>query len=125
MSAPLDSQRVQTYFLDVLPHPPPILTIPGFTHPVRDIYLEEIYRQEMVSFDGVSSTLKELLREGESNASKEGEIDYGLLRKLILYVDSDEFASKNPGPAQGSVLVFLPGVGEITRLLSELKSASS
>ncbi|GAB5037844.1 Hypothetical protein NocV09_11500010, partial [Nannochloropsis oceanica] len=88
-------------------------------------YLEEIYRQETVSFDGVSSTLKKLLREGESNASKEGEIDYGLLRKLILYVDSDEFASKNPGPAQGSVLVFLPGVGEITRLLSELKSASS
>jgi len=31
----------------------------------------------MVSFDGVSSTLKKLLREGESNASKEGEIDYG------------------------------------------------
>ena len=43
----------------------------------------------------------------------EAQIDYDLIERLILYVDNSE-------PRDGAFLVFLPGIGEVSRLIDRL-----
>jgi HrpA-like RNA helicase len=44
----------------------------------------------------------------------EGAIDFDLLEDLVLYIDAKE--------SDGSILVFLPGMGEIVHLCSRLEA---
>ena len=43
MSATLDAAAFAEYFAPALSSSPPVVTIPGFTHPVRDLFLEDVF----------------------------------------------------------------------------------
>ena len=110
MSATMDTKRLAAYFCDALPQsaaPPPILGIPGFTHPVEDIYLEKICGPK--GFLGYTpARLRKVLEDdsiGQGNPEggdreKEATIDYRLLGHLIRHICGPEFARSDPGPAQ-------------------------
>ncbi|EKM84037.1 hypothetical protein AGABI1DRAFT_51702 [Agaricus bisporus var. burnettii JB137-S8] len=107
----------------------PVLAIPGITHPVTDIYLEDI-----VSITGYSiGQLKDIdnkkldeLRfyHGDDfsdetlavihNLTSSGNIDYQLIATLLAHIIEKH--------ERGGVLIFLPGVNEIKRCIDTIKS---
>ena len=125
MSATMDADRFSKYFGDNTPH----IHIPGFTHPVQDYSLEDVLtltgyipprnpkshnhvKRDYVHNDEddpisapVSCAVPLIERLKRMN---ENEIDYkliSLLIKTLLETKEDD----------GSILVFLPGAGEIDK----------
>ncbi len=131
MSATMDADRFAKYFGESTPR----MHIPGFTHPVQDFSLEDVL--EMTGYippkknpahvkrdyfqddeDGPSERNTSLipvtcaipLNERLKRAN-ENEIDYNLISVLVkTLIQRKEVEGDN-----GSILVFLPGAGEIDR----------
>jgi ATP-dependent RNA helicase DHX57 len=51
-------------------------------------------------------------------------LDYRLLVSLVRHViTSPDFKEQYPGAAEGAILIFMPGVGEISRLVRDLQAS--
>lgn len=123
MSATANAQLFSSYF----PFHVPIISIPGFTHPVQQIYLEDFIEDVDPSgldrpsrFSSSSSTVtkskdtkaqaEKYRQQGHSEPAiacmmsvDEGGINYGLIAEVIRRIDRED-----PDPS-GAVLIFMPG----------------
>ncbi|TCD63345.1 hypothetical protein EIP91_005646 [Steccherinum ochraceum] len=129
MSATINHEIFIKYFNNA-----PLLTIPGFTHPVKDIYLEMTlpsitYRPSNVkglkkmteeekyklhheySAEGLDDECKRAIQ----TISRSDRIDYELVAAIVRHIVSS--ADKPAG-----ILIFLPGVQEIRQCLEALRS---
>ena len=121
MSATVDARVFSSYFLGA-----PILTIPGFTHPVEDIYLETFVRnigftredylssrtnrksdqkadgddEDTIDFKDPESYYSLFLKDVDKGREN---INYTLITRLVQSICSD------PESKEGAILIFLPG----------------
>lgn len=119
----------------------PVMFIPGFTFPVTEYYKGDF--EEAVSSGGGTSSRGGRDDEEEGGEEREaargrpersrpprkGDIDYDLLVKLIVSLCSGVPAvtrGKETVPmmsrAEGSILVFVPGVPEINKVMTQLQA---
>lgn len=131
MSATMDSARLARYFSDGRGPSPPVLHIPGFTHPVQDVWLPELLGPAFLDLPPTHRMRRALEEDDDDSSSRptrggagpsSSSLDYKLLVQVVRHVCGPDFASRHPGPSQGAVLVFMPGVGEISRLINELQA---
>jgi len=136
MSATLNSELFSSYFDDA-----PIFEIPGFTYPVKEVYLEDIY--ELIDYEPKyepskkeknltkvdeemwakyytsrgynSNTLRKIQRYDKESmkTSSTNLINYELIGKVVEYICNKEDS--------GDILIFLPGVMEIRKCMETLK----
>lgn len=126
MSATMDVEQLSSMFTTS----PPIVKMPGRTFPVTQLYLEDaeetlgLYTKQPCDVD-----------DGEYEAAWDSTgpqkaaalprylapIDFSMLSKLVFAAARGELKDC---PKDGAILVFLPGVGEISRLISELQWGS-
>ncbi|XP_024004322.1 DExH-box ATP-dependent RNA helicase DExH4, chloroplastic [Eutrema salsugineum] len=147
MSATIDADRFSRYFGQC-----PVVTAQGRTHPVTTYFLEEIYEKTKyllapdspAALRSDSSNQDELgpvkVHRGKKNHMLAGwgenymvsedclkssyvstnyeaysVIDYELLEELICHIDANN--------EEGAILVFLPGMSEISMLLNRLSAS--
>ncbi|KAL0068598.1 putative ATP-dependent RNA helicase ucp12 [Marasmius tenuissimus] len=128
MSATINHETFVKYFNGA-----PLLTIPGFTHPVTDRYLEDFVPKLQYVPSGPGGRQnkddpeKEALQSSgvdEVNASaivkisRSERIDYQLIATLVKHIMSSD-------QVKGGVLIFLPGVQEIRQCIEALRSIAS
>lgn len=126
MSATINHETFVRYFNDA-----PLLAIPGFTHPVKDFYLEDIvslmsYRPSSVKqskkTDAGDALRDELRSHGldeetinvVQSISKTERLDYQLIAALVDHIRSTE-------TEPGGILIFLPGVNEIRQCAEAIR----
>uniref|UniRef100_UPI00358FA5D5 ATP-dependent RNA helicase TDRD9-like n=1 Tax=Myxine glutinosa TaxID=7769 RepID=UPI00358FA5D5 len=115
MSATIASQEFSSYFampmMGVM-KPAPMITIEGQAHEVKVYFLDDIQDCWGRQVD---------LERDEARISPLG---YMLLNKLLFYFDHVEKQDKNARESRlyGGVLVFLPGIAEITKVHEMLMS---
>ncbi|WWD01093.1 hypothetical protein V866_008031 [Kwoniella sp. B9012] len=132
MSATINEQIFINYFGGC-----PSLTIPGFTHPVTDYYLEDVisdirYKPQPFRFGprqteeqkaAIRAEFAKLKLDLDSQRALEilagsDRIDYGLVGAIVKHiVDNAESTS-------GAILVFMPGVMEIRQCINELQNTA-
>ncbi|KAJ3402528.1 ATPdependent RNA helicase [Chytriomyces hyalinus] len=128
MSATINSELFSSYFSGA-----PVLNIPGFTHPVQDVYLDEALRltnyvpeaykyrpsQDANEPESTPATSNSLNSKAASwvlrKESPNNPVDYSLISAIIRYVC--ETADN-----EGAVLVFLQGAMEIKRCIDTIQS---
>ncbi|WVR05425.1 hypothetical protein IAU60_002440 [Kwoniella sp. DSM 27419] len=132
MSATINEQIFINYFGGC-----PSLTIPGFTHPVTDFYLEDVisqirYQPQQSRFGprqteeqkaAVRAEFAKLNLDSDSQRALEtisasDRIDYGLVAAVVKHIVN------NAKSTAGAVLVFMPGVMEIRQCVTELQATS-
>eukprot|EP00743_Colponemidia_sp_Colp-15_P011885 GILK01013374.1.p1 GENE.GILK01013374.1~~GILK01013374.1.p1 ORF type:complete len:1410 (+),score=317.13 GILK01013374.1:560-4231(+) len=140
MSATVDAALFTNYFRGC-----PTITIPGFTFPVEEYYLEDINRligvatsADLAMDEEDDSLLNQILEEAKKDDEEDEEdtptvtkrpkpskpantstpaVDIELVVSVIQYIQS----TTEPG----GILVFLPGLEDIVRLKNRLRSESS
>ncbi|KAJ7675357.1 P-loop containing nucleoside triphosphate hydrolase protein [Mycena rosella] len=130
MSATINHETFIKYFDGA-----PLLTIPGYTHPVTDIYLEDIipvinYRPTAARFskkesgDALKAFREELkTTKGLDDASisaiqiisRSDRLDFQLIAEVVRHIVSD------PKNKRGGILIFLPGVQEIRQCIESMR----
>ncbi|ESK92682.1 dead deah box [Moniliophthora roreri MCA 2997] len=128
MSATINHETFVKYFNGA-----PLLTIPGFTHPVTDLYLEDFipkleYRPPAIKGkqDKAEAEKTAYMKQGLDeqsvtsimNISRSERIDYQLIAALVDHLITS-------GKQRGGVLIFLPGVQEIRQCMEALKATVS
>ncbi|WWC60817.1 uncharacterized protein I303_103393 [Kwoniella dejecticola CBS 10117] len=132
MSATINEQIFINYFGGC-----PSLTIPGFTHPVTDHYLEDVisdirYKPQASRFGprqteeqkaAIRAEFAKLNLDFEAQRALEilaasDRIDYGLVAAIIKHIVD------NAKSTAGAILVFMPGVMEIRQCITELQNTS-
>ncbi|KAJ7109956.1 P-loop containing nucleoside triphosphate hydrolase protein [Mycena epipterygia] len=130
MSATINHETFINYFDGA-----PLLTIPGYAHPVTDIYLEDIiplinYRPSAArstrkeSGDALKAFREEHKSKGLDDASisaiqiisRSERIDFQLIAEVVRHIVSD------PKNKRGGVLIFLPGVQEIRQCVDSMRT---
>ncbi|KAI9205967.1 P-loop containing nucleoside triphosphate hydrolase protein [Polychytrium aggregatum] len=133
MSATINATTFSEYFKDA-----PVLEIPGFTHPVKDIYLESILKEtgymvkstkgrgkaSIEQTSELEDLKKEYTDEGYDDqtmislmrAEKESDrINYELIAQVVRHIMSLP-------EDDGAILIFMPGVMEIKKCIDQIKS---
>jgi ATP-dependent RNA helicase DHX57 len=116
MSATLDAQIFKSYFAGKMTVS--TVEIEGRTHPVQDVYMDDILR--MTGFAGG------ITEEGDADGAREPsmgaalrsvgmKINYDLISETVQTID------EQLGSELGGILIFLPGVAEIDRTLKTLQ----
>ncbi|WWD09835.1 hypothetical protein V865_007963 [Kwoniella europaea PYCC6329] len=132
MSATINEQIFINYFGGC-----PSLTIPGFTHPVTDHYLEDViseikYKPQPSRFGprqteeqkaAVRAEFAKLKLDLDSQRALEilagsDRIDYGLVGAIVKHIVD------NAESTAGAILVFMPGVMEIRQCINELQNTA-
>ncbi|WVN86613.1 uncharacterized protein L203_101781 [Cryptococcus depauperatus CBS 7841] len=132
MSATINEQIFIDYFGGC-----PSLKIPGFTHPVKDYYIEDIIsqinytpqpsrfipRQTEEQKASIQTEFAKLNLPVESQRalkiiSASDRIDYSLVAAVVKHIV--ETASSS----DGAILIFMPGVMEIRQCINELQSST-
>ncbi|KAK6462404.1 P-loop containing nucleoside triphosphate hydrolase protein [Scheffersomyces coipomensis] len=111
MSATVNINTFNDFFKTNLNH----IHIKGRTFPIKDYYLDEILQDldfSITSYDGDVIKPK-----ADSNFFKSGSINYNLIAELCLSID-EKLTSENN---HGSILVFLPGIMEISQCIQGLR----
>ncbi|GMK54047.1 hypothetical protein CspeluHIS016_0106330 [Cutaneotrichosporon spelunceum] len=129
MSATINQQIFIDYFGGC-----PALTIPGFTYPVKDHYLEDVIPN--LSYKPTPSRFGPRLSEEQKASmradyeklglgaddvrsleviSQSDRIDYGLVAATVKHIVDN-------ADSNGAVLIFMPGVMEIRQCIQELQS---
>ncbi|XP_019967260.2 ATP-dependent RNA helicase DHX30 [Paralichthys olivaceus] len=103
MSATGDNQRLAEYFGGS-----PIVKVPGFMHPVRDTYLEDVLRQL-----GRGLPIRERKETDKKGGRDEVAPDIDLVADVIEHID------RHGEP--GAVLCFLPGWQDINAVREKLE----
>jgi ATP-dependent RNA helicase DHX57 len=120
MSATIQTEKFQQYLSKSLKTPSgdkpiPVLAIAGRAYPVSIHYLGEL--------------LEPLYGSQERPWHRKGDIEYDVIAKLVLHLrDSKKGYPSEPRddilfPASGTILIFLPGVAEISKLIRVLDEA--
>ncbi|TFK56866.1 P-loop containing nucleoside triphosphate hydrolase protein [Heliocybe sulcata] len=132
MSATINHETFVKYFNGA-----PLLSIPGFTHPVTDLYLEDLIpridyrpvplRQSKKEVEEARRPFQDKLRaKGLDDQSigaiesitRSGKIDYQLIAHTVKHIIS-------VAPKRAGVLIFLPGVLEIRQCMDAIGAAVS
>ncbi len=140
MSATISTDKFATYLATKTgASSVPILSIPGYTFPVVEFYkgdFEEIVRNKKVILNPEYDSDGYEVNGGALAHKRKGEVlDYDLLVRLILMLssgyddedleglDGNELAERKAvlSPAEGTILVFMPGVVEINKLIRLLQ----
>ncbi|TFK41870.1 P-loop containing nucleoside triphosphate hydrolase protein [Crucibulum laeve] len=126
MSATINHETFVRYFDDA-----PLLTIPGFTHPVTDKYLEDVvphinYRPPHVrpskKVEDAQKTMRdEFKAQGLDDTSivaiqniiRSDRLDYQLIGSIVDHII-------NSAEKCGGILIFLPGVNEIRQTINAI-----
>ncbi|KAJ3099000.1 hypothetical protein HDU97_003527 [Phlyctochytrium planicorne] len=129
MSATINSETFSNYFNSA-----PVLNIPGFTHPVKDLYLEDIFSTTKYVPDTVGRPLAKPTDE-EADRRTAMYTNMGLDLKAIRYllreglhepIDNYLIAAivRNicSSDDQGAILIFLQGAMEIDRCIRVLET---
>ncbi|KEQ90902.1 hypothetical protein AUEXF2481DRAFT_70679 [Aureobasidium subglaciale EXF-2481] len=116
MSATLDAEIFKSYFAGNMSVS--TVEIQGRTHPVQDIYLDDILR--MTGFAGG------ITEEGDEDGGKEPTMgaalrSVGMKINYDLISDTVQTIDEQLGSQDGGILIFLPGVAEIDRTLKTLQ----
>jgi len=123
MSATISTEKFANYLGKSLNLPPaPILSIPGQTFPVTQFYkkeFEEVVKSrpllKQTCDDEVNDENEDFIIGGKQ---RKGDIDYDLMVRLICcLVEGDGGVRGMLEKASGTILVFMPGVGEIAKLI--------
>ncbi|KAK0208634.1 P-loop containing nucleoside triphosphate hydrolase protein [Desarmillaria ectypa] len=128
MSATINHETFIRYFGGA-----PLLTIPGFTHPVTDLYLEDVIslidyrppaikpaqkesREEQGAFraEYASGGLSDECVTALQNFTRANAIDYKMLAAVVKHIIT---TSKT----RGGILIFLPGVQEIRQCMDMIE----
>jgi len=148
MSATINQRTFTDYFGGA-----PVIEIPGFTHPVEDIYVEDIIgelRYSPPTLRGKAKVSEDKLR-ATREAYKADGLDANAIRALEIIARSDridyqvclpyiltlEYNLRNPqlvsevashivqtaDDSNGAILIFLPGVQEIRQCIDAIKSS--
>lgn len=111
MSATIKLDTFHNFFETPLNH----MHIEGRTFPIEDYYLDEVL--EKTNFT-IESKADGVIKPGaNSKFFKSGNINYELIAKLCEYVDTKLKSEKN----DGSILIFLPGVMEISQCVKTIE----
>jgi len=113
---------------------PPMVVCRAFCHPVAELYLESINNRLNRNGPAEAKSPDELRRDPNDINESDG-IDYDLILQTIeeierssdgawTFVDGS-MKGKPRNPHAGAILVFLPGLGEITQLMTKLQDESS
>ncbi|KAI8990673.1 P-loop containing nucleoside triphosphate hydrolase protein [Trametes punicea] len=124
MSATINHEVFVKYFNNA-----PLLTIPGFTHPVEDLYLEDyLPRLEYRPSNGRSSRK---IKGGVNQDADDAELDEDIQAAIRAIMRSESFdydlivATVNyvvsTAPKIGGILIFLSGVQEIRQCMEKLR----
>lgn len=148
MSATIDADALSTYFNNC-----PMLHIEGLAYPVKDIYMEEIlgmtgYKLPTIDMDQKNikpwhrHKKKKIAEDMEKDIQYKAEIAPWLesIKKTIKYdtyktlqdqrieelnidliYDLIEYVCKGP---KGAILVFLPGIADISKLLTQIQKSN-
>ncbi|ORY36563.1 P-loop containing nucleoside triphosphate hydrolase protein [Rhizoclosmatium globosum] len=128
MSATIDSETFSGYFGGA-----PVLQIPGFTHPVTDLYLEDVLRltkyvpetrrARIVQKSDSSNTKEEIeaLRTSYESMALEPKAVTWLLKESAF--DAVDYSLVAATGDDGAVLVFLQGAMEIKRCIDAIREA--
>ncbi|KAJ3133163.1 hypothetical protein HK100_004618 [Physocladia obscura] len=125
MSATINADTFSNYFDGC-----PVLNIPGFTHPVKDVYLDELLR--------LTNYIPEAFKNRPAATVDEDEIAGNMITKAINWVLKKESGSqpvdyylvaasikhiceKVGGGDNGAILVFLQGAMEIQRCINVIQ----
>ncbi|CAA7264809.1 unnamed protein product [Cyclocybe aegerita] len=127
MSATINHETFVKYFENA-----PLLTIPGFTHPVMDKYLEDVlplinYKPpsaRATKGDGETRQRQEYESQGLQkevvdaiqNLIRAGRIDCQLVAALVEHIVTT-------ADTRGGILIFLPGVNEIKQCIEAIRQA--
>ncbi|KAG9044048.1 hypothetical protein FS837_008842 [Tulasnella sp. UAMH 9824] len=130
MSATINQKTFVDYFGGA-----PVIEIPGFTHPVKDFYLEDLLPVVSYRPASVKATEKKLTEQQEAtrqvyrdkgmdeeviiameHISRANRVDYQLLAACISRVIDQATDPK------AAILVFMPGVQEITAAIEAIKA---
>eukprot|EP00434_Breviolum_minutum_P035541 symbB.v1.2.031464.t1/scaffold3639.1/size85583/3 len=144
MSATMDTECFLKYFslpakvasvtavsTDVKSTKPPMVVCPAFCHPVAECYLDSINLRLGRNRSPEAKSPEELRREPTALSESDG-IDYDLILKIVEEIETspegawtfapESMRSIPKDPRQGAILVFLPGLGEITQLMSDTET---
>ncbi|KAI0673812.1 P-loop containing nucleoside triphosphate hydrolase protein [Trametes maxima] len=124
MSATINHEVFVQYFNNA-----PLLTIPGFTHPVKDLYLEDYLPRLNYHPTGARSSRKGRVADEEDDNSGVDESTQAAIR-TIMHSDSFDYdlvaATVNhivsTAPKRGGILIFLSGVQEIRQCIEKLRN---
>ncbi|VEU23440.1 DEKNAAC104750 [Brettanomyces naardenensis] len=86
--------------------------IEGRTFPIQDFYLDQILSK--LDFTVTTARDEVIKPRADSKYFQDGNINYDLIAQIVRYVD------ESLDNAEGSILIFLPGVMEITRCLDAI-----
>ncbi|CAL6398464.1 unnamed protein product [Bathycoccus prasinos] len=147
MSATIDSDLFSRYLDNA-----PVVTAPGRTFPVATSFLENIYESLEYVLDpenracrrprGFADEAKSAMRAGGGGSDRrrnrathrysktrlslsrldEHAIDYDLIEQLLAHLDETEERA-GPSNGGGAFLVFLPGKGEVERMVDRLRGS--
>ncbi|KAF9106961.1 hypothetical protein BGX27_008936, partial [Mortierella sp. AM989] len=138
MSATINSEFFSGYFDNC-----PVIEVPGFTHPVEELYMEQIiartghtpdFRGSNVKRTKMTEAMEEEWEKTKTQYEKEGlsEDTISKIKTMEAYADridydlivasvNDILNRKEPaGSVDGAILVFLPGVMEIKKCIDAL-----
>ncbi|KAH7041898.1 P-loop containing nucleoside triphosphate hydrolase protein, partial [Linnemannia elongata] len=138
MSATINSEFFSAYFDGC-----PVYEIPGFTHPVEELYMEQIvartghkpdFKGTNVKRAKMTEAMEEEWERTKAEYEKEGldEETIARVKTMELYAEridydlivasvSDILKRKEPaGSVDGAILIFLPGVMEIKKAIDAL-----
>ena len=126
MSATIESSLFSNYFGCA------VFEIPGFTHPVTDVYLETILKLTNYRPRNINSKFTKRVSSEESDEENVNEtdniilkklrrlekdknfmIDYGLIAHTVKYICENS--------SGGAILIFLPGIMEIKKCIDEIR----
>ncbi|KAJ3022122.1 hypothetical protein HKX48_006951 [Thoreauomyces humboldtii] len=131
MSATVKAETFSSYFQGA-----PTITIPGFTFPIEDFYLEDILRT--TSFRDNTGSRRRNGDEDDDEAEegyfkecnlddsaittlkaiqKSNFINYSLVAAIVRHI------CDTTKPTDGAILVFMPGVMEISKCMDAIRSA--
>lgn len=112
---------------------PPMVVCPAFCHPVAECYLDAINTRLGRNRSPEAKSPDALRREPAEMSESDG-IDYDLILKIVEEIETspdgawtfapESMRSIPKDPRKGAILVFLPGLGEITQLMSKLADDS-
>jgi ATP-dependent RNA helicase DHX57 len=149
MSATAEAELFASYFQN-LPNKgkaPPVISIPGFTHPVKDFFLEDVV--EMTGYQvgrsskwakknisderreqNIADFLSQFTGYSESTAKTMAVIDetiinYDIIVDLVSSVLKDGAQKFTQGGSLGAILVFVPGAYLINKLVKTLSSSAA
>jgi ATP-dependent RNA helicase DHX57 len=143
MSATADAQLFAGYFSTSRTSLPPVISIPGFTHPVRDCFLEDVLELTGYQVGKTSKWAKKSVKGEDALVDRyraagysdtvarsmavvdESAINVDLVEALVCSVLKQAAVDGSPRKPNNAILIFVPGAYLITKLVKALSSSAS